>query len=114
MQNDKHYVPLQLGLVSTILIALVPGITLFLLIPSWVFSYFEGWSYPLAFYYSYVTTTTIGFGDYVPTFQPQQVIIMTMMYRRWWSLIFLRNTKKKYFLFYFQRFYSLANLAAGL
>ncbi|XP_046801514.1 open rectifier potassium channel protein 1 [Lucilia cuprina] len=72
MSNDKHYVPPQLSLISTILIALVPGIALFLLIPSWVFSYFEGWSYALAFYYSYVTTTTIGFGDYVPTFQPQQ------------------------------------------
>ncbi|KAM7347804.1 open rectifier K[+] channel 1 isoform 1-T2 [Cochliomyia hominivorax] len=72
MSNDKHYVPPQLSLISTILIALVPGIALFLLIPSWVFSYFEGWSYSLAFYYSYVTTTTIGFGDYVPTFQPQQ------------------------------------------
>ncbi|XP_073829290.1 open rectifier K[+] channel 1 [Musca autumnalis] len=72
MTHDVHYVPPQLGLITTVLIALVPGITLFLLIPSWVFSYFEDWPFSLAFYYSYVTTTTIGFGDYVPTFQPQQ------------------------------------------
>ncbi|XP_061392527.1 open rectifier potassium channel protein 1, partial [Musca vetustissima] len=72
MSRDVHYVPPQLGLITTVLIALVPGITLFLLIPSWVFSYFEDWPFSLAFYYSYVTTTTIGFGDYVPTFQPQQ------------------------------------------
>ncbi|XP_075155041.1 open rectifier K[+] channel 1 [Haematobia irritans] len=72
MNHNVHYVPPQLGLITTVLIALVPGITLFLLIPSWVFSYFEDWPYSLAFYYSYVTTTTIGFGDYVPTFQPQQ------------------------------------------
>uniref|UniRef100_A0A1I8MGE2 Potassium channel domain-containing protein n=1 Tax=Musca domestica TaxID=7370 RepID=A0A1I8MGE2_MUSDO len=72
MSRDVHYVPPQLGLITTILIALVPGITLFLLLPSWVFSYFEDWPYSLALYYSYVTTTTIGFGDYVPTFQPQQ------------------------------------------
>ncbi|XP_059222681.1 open rectifier potassium channel protein 1 [Stomoxys calcitrans] len=72
MSRDVHYVPPQLGLITTVVIALVPGITLFLLIPSWVFSYFEDWPYSLAFYYSYVTTTTIGFGDYVPTFQPQQ------------------------------------------
>ncbi|KAL9881386.1 open rectifier K[+] channel 1 isoform 3-T9 [Glossina fuscipes fuscipes] len=72
MSTDIHYVPPQLSLITTILIALVPGITMFLLIPSWVFSYFEDWPYSLAFYYAYVTTTTIGFGDYVPTFQPQQ------------------------------------------
>ncbi|XP_037935600.1 open rectifier potassium channel protein 1 [Teleopsis dalmanni] len=72
MSRDSHYVPPQLGLITTITIALVPGITLFLLLPAWVFTYFEGWPYSIAFYYSYVTTTTIGFGDFVPTFNPSQ------------------------------------------
>ncbi|XP_001354747.2 open rectifier potassium channel protein 1 isoform X1 [Drosophila pseudoobscura] len=72
MSTDMHYVPPQLGLITTVVIALVPGIALFLLLPSWVFTYFENWPYSISLYYSYVTTTTIGFGDYVPTFGPNQ------------------------------------------
>lgn len=68
-----HYVPPQLGLITTVVIALIPGIALFLLLPSWVFTYFENWPYSISLYYSYVTTTTIGFGDYVPTFGANQV-----------------------------------------
>jgi len=73
MSSDMHYVPPQLGLITTVVIALIPGIALFLLLPSWVFTYFEDWPYSISLYYSYVTTTTIGFGDYVPTFGANQV-----------------------------------------
>ncbi|XP_043658580.1 open rectifier potassium channel protein 1 isoform X2 [Drosophila teissieri] len=72
MSTDMHYVPPQLGLITTVVIALIPGIALFLLLPSWVFTYFENWPYSISLYYSYVTTTTIGFGDYVPTFGSNQ------------------------------------------
>ncbi|XP_068159677.1 open rectifier potassium channel protein 1 [Drosophila tropicalis] len=72
MSTDMHYVPPQLGLITTVFIALIPGIALFLLLPSWVFTYFENWPYSISLYYSYVTTTTIGFGDYVPTFGANQ------------------------------------------
>ncbi|XP_036677049.2 open rectifier potassium channel protein 1 isoform X1 [Drosophila suzukii] len=72
MSSDMHYVPPQLGLITTVVIALIPGIALFLLLPSWVFTYFEDWPYSISLYYSYVTTTTIGFGDYVPTFGANQ------------------------------------------
>uniref|UniRef100_X2JJC8 Open rectifier K[+] channel 1, isoform C n=1 Tax=Drosophila melanogaster TaxID=7227 RepID=X2JJC8_DROME len=72
MSTDMHYVPPQLGLITTVVIALIPGIALFLLLPSWVFTYFENWPYSISLYYSYVTTTTIGFGDYVPTFGANQ------------------------------------------
>ncbi|XP_017045820.1 open rectifier potassium channel protein 1 [Drosophila ficusphila] len=72
MSTDMHYVPPQLGLITTVVIALIPGIALFLLLPSWVFTYFEDWPYSISLYYSYVTTTTIGFGDYVPTFGANQ------------------------------------------
>ncbi|XP_064538951.1 open rectifier potassium channel protein 1 isoform X1 [Drosophila montana] len=72
MSTDDHYVPPQLGLITTVVIALIPGIALFLLLPAWVFTYFEDWSYSISFYYTYVTTTTIGFGDFVPTFGASQ------------------------------------------
>ncbi|KAH8276655.1 hypothetical protein KR044_007160, partial [Drosophila immigrans] len=72
MSSDDHYVPPQLGLITTVVIALIPGIALFLLLPAWVFTYFENWPYSISLYYSYVTTSTIGFGDYVPTFGSNQ------------------------------------------
>ncbi|XP_017480163.1 PREDICTED: open rectifier potassium channel protein 1 [Rhagoletis zephyria] len=72
MSRDKHYVPPQLGLVTAILIALIPGIAIFILLPALVFTYFEEWSYSISIYFAYVTTTTIGFGDYVPTFGADQ------------------------------------------
>lgn len=72
MSTNDHYVPPQLGLITTVVIALIPGIALFLLLPAWVFTYFENWPYSISLYYSYVTTSTIGFGDYVPTFGASQ------------------------------------------
>nr|XP_032820190.1 potassium channel subfamily K member 17-like [Petromyzon marinus] len=41
------------------------GFTLFLLIPSTVFMTVEGWSYAESYYFSFITLSTIGFGDYV-------------------------------------------------
>ncbi|XP_018797056.1 PREDICTED: open rectifier potassium channel protein 1 isoform X2 [Bactrocera latifrons] len=72
LSRDKHYVPPQLGLLTAILIALIPGIGIFILLPALVFTYFEKWSYSISIYFAYVTTTTIGFGDFVPTFGPDQ------------------------------------------
>ncbi|XP_017870557.1 PREDICTED: open rectifier potassium channel protein 1 [Drosophila arizonae] len=72
MSSNDHYVPPQLGLITTVFIALIPGIALFLLLPSWVFTYFESWPYSISLYYSYVTMSTIGFGDFVPTFGANQ------------------------------------------
>uniref|UniRef100_A0A8C0B2I7 Potassium two pore domain channel subfamily K member 17 n=1 Tax=Buteo japonicus TaxID=224669 RepID=A0A8C0B2I7_9AVES len=45
--------------------ALVTGLLLFLLLPPSLFSDKEGWSYEEGFYYSFITISTIGFGDYV-------------------------------------------------
>ncbi|XP_055854473.1 open rectifier potassium channel protein 1 isoform X2 [Episyrphus balteatus] len=70
--NDIRYVPPQLSLFATVCIALVPGIAFSIILPSLMFSYFENWSFATSVYYSYVTMTTIGFGDFVPTFQPEQ------------------------------------------
>lgn len=45
--------------------ALVTGLLLFLLLPPLLFSDKEGWTYEESFYYSFITLSTIGFGDYV-------------------------------------------------
>ncbi|KAK9870830.1 hypothetical protein WA026_009794 [Henosepilachna vigintioctopunctata] len=57
--------PSRLGLVAQIVLYLVPGFTFFIFVPSILISEFENWSYDEAVYYSFVTLTTIGFGDYV-------------------------------------------------
>lgn len=73
MATSKNYMPHQLGLIAQIILYLIPGIVVFLLLPSLIFSYFEEWSFADAMYYSFVTLSTIGFGDFVPTFGPHQV-----------------------------------------
>lgn len=45
--------------------ALVTGLLLFLLLPPLLFSDKEGWAYDEGFYYSFITLSTIGFGDYM-------------------------------------------------
>uniref|UniRef100_A0A0N7ZAV4 Potassium channel domain-containing protein n=1 Tax=Scylla olivacea TaxID=85551 RepID=A0A0N7ZAV4_SCYOL len=41
------------------------GFVVFIFLPAALLSSLEGWSYLTAVYYSYITLTTIGFGDYV-------------------------------------------------
>ena len=44
------------------------GTGLLSLIPAYLFSIIEGWSYLDAWYFTVVSLTTIGFGDYAPSF----------------------------------------------
>ncbi|XP_068179825.1 potassium channel subfamily K member 5-like [Antennarius striatus] len=46
------------------------GLLVHLLIPPIVFMYLEGWSYLEGLYYSFITLTTVGFGDYVAGVNP--------------------------------------------
>lgn len=56
---------------------------------------FEGWDYDVSVYYSFVSLTTIGFGDYVAgrfAILLQLLLLLTLYYRynrhfRFWSLI---------------------------
>ncbi|XP_030643229.1 potassium channel subfamily K member 16-like [Chanos chanos] len=54
---------------------LITGSVLFLVIPPLTFSYVEGWTYCEAFYYAFITLSTIGFGDYVVGTDPDKQYI---------------------------------------
>ncbi|KAM4695258.1 potassium channel subfamily K member 17 [Discoglossus pictus] len=45
--------------------ALMIGLLLFFFLPPLLFTGFEGWTYEEGIYYSFITLSTIGFGDYV-------------------------------------------------
>lgn len=60
MATTKNYAPHRLGLIAQIILYLIPGIVIFLFLPSLIFSYFENWSYTVSLYYSFITLTTIG------------------------------------------------------
>nr|CAD7260803.1 unnamed protein product [Timema shepardi] len=53
------------GLVTDIILYLIPGFVVFIFLPAGAFVYFENWTYDEAVYYAFVTLTTIGFGDFV-------------------------------------------------
>ncbi|XP_034997012.2 potassium channel subfamily K member 16-like [Zootoca vivipara] len=44
---------------------LVVGIQAFLILPSFLFQWMEGWNYSEAVYFTFITLSTIGFGDYL-------------------------------------------------
>jgi len=67
----------------TIIIAVV-GIVLLLLIPSIIFAQIEPWTYGDAFYFSFITLATIGFGDLLPSYN--DVPWMSNNYRNWYRL----------------------------
>ena len=49
-----------------IFVIMTVGYVTFVLIPSFAFSSFENWTVSESIYFSMITLTTIGFGDYVP------------------------------------------------
>lgn len=67
-------------MIGRIIMFLIPGIAFFIFLPACLFTYFEDWPYITSVYYSFVTLTTIGFGDYVPTFQNGQVTISIIFF----------------------------------
>lgn len=55
----------QLSLIMDVVTYLIPGIIVFIFIPSYIISYFESWTFDESVYFAFVTLTTIGYGDYV-------------------------------------------------
>lgn len=73
LSTNADYRPKQFGFIAQIAFYLAPGIIIFIFLPAVLFSIFEDWDYSISVYYAFVTLTTIGFGDFVPTFQGHQV-----------------------------------------
>nr|XP_028564050.1 potassium channel subfamily K member 9-like [Podarcis muralis] len=48
-----------------IFVFVVLGILMFLILPAFFFQWMEGWAYYEAIYFTFVTLSTIGFGDYI-------------------------------------------------
>uniref|UniRef100_A0A8C0SHY6 Potassium channel subfamily K member 4 n=1 Tax=Canis lupus familiaris TaxID=9615 RepID=A0A8C0SHY6_CANLF len=61
----KWHVPPELVRILSAVLFLLIGCLLFVLTPTFVFCYVEGWSKLEAIYFVVVTLTTVGFGDYV-------------------------------------------------
>ena len=58
--------------VKTVVLASIPivGLILFVFIPAAIFDSLQGWTYFESMYYCFVTLTTVGFGDFVPSRNP--------------------------------------------
>ncbi|KAI6198402.1 TWiK family of potassium channels protein 7 [Aphelenchoides fujianensis] len=68
---DRTEVPVLLVFVILLLYIAFGGI---------LFSFLENWSYMDAFYYCFVSLTTIGFGDLVPSMDNGQVVVLMLIY----------------------------------
>ncbi|XP_047546604.1 potassium channel subfamily K member 4 isoform X1 [Lutra lutra] len=68
----KWHVPPGLVRILSAVLFLLIGCLLFVLTPTFVFCYVEGWSKLEAIYFVVVTLTTVGFGDYVAGASPNQ------------------------------------------
>lgn len=73
--TTKSYVPPELNLIGRICLYLTPGIVIFIFLPACLFSYVEDWDYVESVYFAFVSLSTVGFGDFAPTFQPHQVCL---------------------------------------
>ena len=59
--TDRRKQSLRLGMLT------INGSIILILVPCISFSITEGWWYYEAFYYTIITLSTVGFGDYVPS-----------------------------------------------
>lgn len=73
----NHTYESRITLIIDILIYLIPGMAVFILAPSVIFIYYENWTFIESIYYSFVSLTTIGYGDFVagqtPSTSPYEI-----------------------------------------
>ncbi|MEE6473560.1 hypothetical protein FKM82_010081 [Ascaphus truei] len=67
----KRGVALRKAQIMCTAIFIIWGVLVHLVIPPFVFMKTEGWDYIEGLYYSFITITTIGFGDYVAGVNPE-------------------------------------------
>ncbi|MPC07557.1 Open rectifier potassium channel protein 1 [Portunus trituberculatus] len=79
LSDEKQHSHTFIAAATVIYITL--GFVVFIFLPSALFSSLEGWSYLTAVYYSYITLTTIGFGDYIG------VILWIMVGLGYWVMV---------------------------
>ncbi|CAH1262265.1 potassium channel subfamily K member 2-like [Branchiostoma lanceolatum] len=72
--------------VLVMLILFLLFLVFLVLIPSAIFLALEGWSYHISIYYSFVTLTTIGFGDYVPGQNSAQRVVYRLAILCWFMI----------------------------
>ena len=65
-QVGKKTVTSVLVRTVAVILAMLPGMILFVFLPALVYNAVEPWSYGEAVYFCFVTLTTVGFGDIVP------------------------------------------------
>lgn len=87
--SNKNYVPHRWNMIAQITLYLVPAAVVLIFLPSCLFTYFEGWSYSVSVYYSFVTLSTIGFGDFIPTFQPHQERVFGVWFQLYQAFIII-------------------------
>ncbi|XP_077346384.1 potassium channel subfamily K member 5 [Lithobates pipiens] len=75
----KRGVTLRKAQITCTAIFIVWGVLVHLVIPPFIFMKTEGWDYIEGLYFSFITITTIGFGDYVAGVNPK--VTYSVLYR---------------------------------
>ncbi|KAE8749110.1 hypothetical protein FOCC_FOCC004279 [Frankliniella occidentalis] len=70
-----------MSLAGSILMYFCLGFFVFIISPSFLFMYFEGWAFDEAIYYAFVSLTTIGFGDLVAGQDPYKTDVSYILYK---------------------------------